>query len=146
MLIIIIAILGIIGIMFMFDSNKVSKRNMVQHGGLMNKHSEFVHYCKTKPNVQLSKNSGTEIEYKIPCTWGKSTVQGYVYLGLEDKFTLIAYCRAELLYGTNKCKGFMQEIKNWREMDEDDYGSIFDSLQEQMFETEEYSKLMSFVN
>ena len=127
--------------MFMFDSNKVSKRNMVQYGGLMNKHSVFVNFCKTKPNVQLSKNSGTELEYKIPCTWGKATVQGYVYLGLEDKFTLIAYCRAESLYGTNKCRGFMQEIKNWREMDEDDYEWLFESLQEQMFETEEWSKL-----
>ena len=128
MLIIIIAILGIIGIMFMFDSNKVSNRNMVQYGGLMNKHSEFVNYCRTKPDVQLSKNSGTELEYKIPCTWGKTTVQGYIFLGLEDKFTLIAYCRAESLYGTNKCKGFMKEIKNWKDMDMDEFKIFMDGF------------------
>jgi hypothetical protein len=141
MLIIIIAIVGIIAIMFISDSDKVSKKNMVDYGGLMNKHAAFVSYCKTKPKVQLSKNSGTELEYKIPCTWGKDTVQGYIYLGLQDKFTLVAFCRAESLYSGYKCKGFMKEIKDWRDMDEDDYRWLLEELQEAMFETDEFAKL-----
>lgn len=86
--IIILVVGGYIFWKFNNDSKKVERRNQ-SFGGMKKMFPEFVEYFESN-GFELVENSGTKLLYKIPLS-DNPPYNKYLFLGVESKFTNIAF-------------------------------------------------------
>ncbi len=87
-IIFIVVIIGYIIWKFNDDSNKVAQRNE-SFGGMKKMFPEFVEYFENN-DFELVENTGSKLMYKKALT-NNSTFNKYLFLGVESKFTNIAF-------------------------------------------------------
>ena len=87
-IIFIVVIIGYIIWKFNDDSNKVAQRNE-SFGGMKKMFPEFVEYVENN-DFELVENTGSKLMYKKALT-NNSTFNKYLFLGVESKFTNIAF-------------------------------------------------------
>lgn len=86
--ILIIVIVGYVIWKFNDDSKKVARRNE-SFGGMKNMFPEFVEYFENN-DFEIVENSGTKLIYKKALT-NNPPFNKYLFLGVESKFTNIAF-------------------------------------------------------
>ena len=81
-------IIGYMIYKFNDDSKKIAERNE-SFGGMKKMFPEFVQYFEEN-NFELIENSGSKLIYKKSLT-NNDTYNKYLFLGVESKFTNIAF-------------------------------------------------------